>query len=224
MTSYHNSSFTIPIQRNPRLEEIIQKNSTEVKIKARSKFLEYGEILDGVYYIRSGRTKHYVYAEDGSEKIIYTLCAGWFYGETPLVLDEPTGLISEAMDDTVLWVIGYPVFQHLLDDSKLFRNSVFESMARKMLIMRHEIERLVFASCKERIFQLFCSTIENEEAGSEDWLDVPVKYTQYEISTLVGSARVTTSKLINELCNEGKIRFLNHRIQVSREAYENQAD
>ena len=49
-------------------------------------------------------------------------------------------------------------------------------------------------------------------------------YTQYEISTIIGSARVTTSKLINELCNDGFIRILNRKIQVSKSAYEEIAD
>jgi CRP/FNR family cyclic AMP-dependent transcriptional regulator len=56
------------------------------------------------------------------------------------------------------------------------------------------------------------------------WYDLYTHYTQYEISTIVGSARVTTSKLINELCNSGYIRILNRKIQVAKAAYDIIAD
>ena len=42
---------------------------------------------------------------------------------------------------------------------------------------------------------------------------------QYELSTIVGGARVTVSKLINELCDEGFIRILNRNIQISVKEY-----
>ena len=51
----------------------------------------------GVYYIAEGRTRHYMMAGDGTEKILYTLSAGWFYGETPVSLQEPTGLFSNCL-------------------------------------------------------------------------------------------------------------------------------
>ena len=52
------------------------------------------------------------------------------------------------------------------------------------------------------------------------WYDLKLNYTQYEISTIVGGARVTISKLINELCAEGFIRVLNRKTQISVAQYE----
>ena len=46
-----------------------------------------------------------------------------------------------------------------------------------------------------------------------------MRYTQYELSTIVGGARVTVTKLLNELCAEGFLRILNRRIQVSQASY-----
>ena len=46
-----------------------------------------------------------------------------------------------------------------------------------------------------------------------------VSYTQYELSTIVGGARVTVSKLISELCAEGFIRMLNHKLQINAGKY-----
>ncbi|NBK23083.1 MAG: Crp/Fnr family transcriptional regulator [Spirochaetia bacterium] len=220
MQHFLNSSYTFPLDKDPKLEVLLHQYCKEVSLPAKTKFLEYGDTLDGMYYVCTGRTKHYILAEDGAEKILYTLSAGWFFGETPLVLHEPTGLISETMEPSVLWKIPYSSYDRLFDESKLFRTAIMTCMSRKLLILRHEIENLVFNPCKQRIMQLLCSTANTESLQEGNWYDLYTRYTQYEISTIIGSARVTTSKLINELCNSGYIRILNRRIQVSKAAYE----
>jgi CRP/FNR family cyclic AMP-dependent transcriptional regulator len=221
MQHFLNTSYTFPMEKNPSLEELLRRHSTERSLPSKSQFLEVGETLDGVYYIHQGRSKHYILGEDGSEKILYSLSAGWFFGETPLFLHEPTGLISETMEPSILWKVSFNTYERLFDENKLFRDAIMHSMSRKMLIMRYEIENLVFNPCKQRILQLMCSTVDTRSLEEGKWYNLLTHYTQYEISTIIGSARVTTSKLINELCLEGHLRILNRKIQVSKATYEN---
>ncbi len=215
-----NTSYTFPMEKNPALDALLKRSSIARSLPAKTRFLEVGEILDGVYYIHQGRTKHYILGEDGSEKILYSLSAGWFFGETPLCLHEPTGLISETMEPSILWKVSFNTYERLFDENKIFRDAIMNCMSRKMLIMRFEIENLVFNPCKQRILQLMCSTVDTRSLEEGKWYNLLTHYTQYEISTIIGSARVTTSKLINELCLEGHLRILNRKIQVSKAIYE----
>lgn len=213
------SSFTIPNKRNEALEELIRENSTCVTYPAKRVFLEPGMEPQGVYYIAEGRTRHYMMAGDGTEKILYTLSAGWFYGETPVSLQEPTGLFSKAEVKTQICIIPLRTYEHLVDTNKMFRDAIMENILKKMLILRHEIENLTFNSCKDRLKRLFCSTADAERLIDGGWYKLKVHYTQYELSTIIGGARVTISKLINELCDEGFIRMLNRNVQVNQEEY-----
>ena len=213
------SSFTIPNKRNEALEELIRENSTCVTYPAKRVFLEPGMEPQGVYYIAEGRTRHYMMAGDGTEKILYTLSAGWFYGETPVSLQEPTGLFSKAEVKTQIYIIPLRTYEHLVDTNKMFRDAIMENILKKMLILRHEIENLTFNSCKDRLKRLFCSTADTERLIDGGWYKLMVHYTQYELSTIIGGARVTISKLINELCDEGFIRMLNRNVQVNQEEY-----
>lgn len=90
------SSFTMPDTRSRALEELIQRHSKSVVYPARRVFLEPGMEPQGVYYIADGRTRHYMIDSEGTEKILYILSAGWFYGETPCSLQAPTGLFSQT--------------------------------------------------------------------------------------------------------------------------------
>ena len=131
------SSFTIPNKRNEALEELIRENSTCVTYPAKRVFLEPGMEPQGVYYIAEGRTRHYMMAGDGTEKILYTLSAGWFYGETPVSLQEPTGLFSKTEVKTQIYIIPLYTYEHLVDTNKMFRDAIMENILKKMLIPRH---------------------------------------------------------------------------------------
>lgn len=213
------SSFTRPNTRSKVLEDLIRAHSTSVVYPAKRVFLEPGMEPQGVYYIAEGRTRHYMVGSDGTEKILYTLSSGWFYGETPCSLQEPTGLFSQAEVKTQIYIIPRYTYEELIDINKMFRDAILENYSNKMLIMRHEIENLTFNSCKDRLKRLFCSTADTNKIIEGKWYSLKVHYTQYELSTIIGGARVTISRLVNGLCDEGFIRQLNHSTQVNVQEY-----
>ncbi|MFV0240351.1 MAG: Crp/Fnr family transcriptional regulator [Lacrimispora sphenoides] len=213
--NFDTGNLMVPLEPNVELEDLIRQYGKECVYPARHIFLEPGTYLKEVIYIKSGRTRHYMMGSDGAEKILYTLSDGWFFGETPCSVKEPTGLFSKTEIKTTLYKIPSSIYQELLDNNKIFRDAVFESYSKKMLIMRYEIANLTFNSCKDRLKKLFCSTIDTSEIVENKWYKLKVSYTQYELSTIVGGARVTVNKLINELCSDGFIRILNRNIQVN---------
>ena len=144
---------------------------------------------------------------------------GVVFWETPCSLEQPTGLYSKTEERTTIYRIPLQAYDKLLDENKTFRDVILRSCAKKLLIMRHEIENLTFNSCKDRLKRLFCSTADTSRLEEGAWYSLKVHYTQYEISTIVGGARVTVSKLINELCLEGFIRMLNRNIQINATEY-----
>ena len=80
------------------------------------------------------------------------------------------------------------------------------------------------SSCKDRLRRLYCSTADTSRVIDGQWYDLKLNYTQYEISTIVGGARVTITKLINELCAEGFIRVLNRKTQINIEQYKQEIE
>lgn len=215
-----NSNFTLPEERNLELEQLLKQYATVYTYPAKKIFSEPGDILNGIYYIVEGRTRHYMSDENGTEKLLYVLSAGWFFGETPNFLHGVTGLYSKTEVKSVLYKIPLARCQNLMDTSKIFRDSILKNCSKKLLIMRYEIENLAFHSCKDRLKRLFCSTADTSSLLEGQWYGLKAHYTQYEISTIVGGARITVNKLINELCAEGFIRILNRNAQVNAKLYE----
>lgn len=209
------SNFTLPSESNEELDRLIQANSTVYHLAPKTIFCDIGEDLGGVYYISKGRTSHYIVGRDGGEKLLYTLSTGWFFGEPATFLDQPSTLRSRADMETTLYRLEYQDFHRLVDTSPLFRNAVLQDNSKKMLIMRHEIENITFCSYKERLTKLFYVAADRTELVDGMWYKQRVQYTQNDLSIVIGSSRITVSKLLGELCEEGVIRILNRRVQVS---------
>lgn len=220
MKEWKDANITPPNPERAELEALILKYATVLDFPAKRVFHEPGDILDGVYYVAEGRTRHYIIGVDGSEKVLYTLSPGWFYGETPCDLDEPTGLYSKTEVKTRLYHIPIDRYEELVNGNEMFRKAILYSYARKLRILRQEIENLVFSSCKSRLMRLYCTTADTSQTIDGQWYPMKVNYTQYEISAIVSGARVTVSKLISELCAEGFIRVVNRHTQISIRAYE----
>lgn len=224
MNTWDKSNLTLPSPKSPELEDLIARNSQTIRYPAKSVIHVPGDTIGGVYYSLKGRMRHYMVAVDGKEKLLYTLSEGWFFGETPYFLNQPTGLYSSAETEMIVALIPADRFQSLMDESKIFREAIMMNYSHKMRILRYEVENLSFYSCKERIKHLLCSVVDTKSSVDGSWYRLKVRYTQYEIGIIIGGARVTVTKLLNELCDEGFIRILNRKIQVSKAGYQSTMD
>ncbi len=219
--NYITGSLNFSVRYDEELENIIKANSTIITLEPKQKLSEPGDMLDYIYYIKEGRTRHIITNLDGDEKILYTLSSGCFFGEASNELDKHTGLYSATETKTILYKIPRHIYHNLIDENKKFRDAILYSYANKVLLLRYEIENLSFNSCKDRLKRLFCSAVDPSQLIDGQWYNLKICYTQYEIGTIVGGARVTISKLINELYNENFMRIVNRKRQVNKNEYDN---
>lgn len=212
-------SLTSPAKSNPELEHILRRQGTLLTISSRKVIIEAEAVTKGIYYILSGRTRHYLLGANGSEKILFVLTAGWFFGENAALLDIPQQYYVMTEDVTELVFIPMENFRSLLHKSSAFNEAILLSQAYKSMMMCHEIESQVFFSSRERLLQLFYFSADASIAHDNKWYALNHNYTQQELGTILGVSRVTISKFVNEFCNEGIIRIVNRRMQLNIHHY-----
>jgi len=218
--SHEQMMLTTPSFFNRELDELIRSVAQEVVYPARFVFSVPGKKMEHIYYIKKGRTKHYMDNGEGVVKLQYTLTTGWFFGETPFFLGVPTGLYSQTETAATLYRIPPDQCGRLMRESDLFRDTIIQSCSRKMLILRYEIANLTFNSCKNRLKRLYCSSVDTKNIADPGWYGLRISYTHSELGEILGSARVTVSRQIGELCNEGFLRMVNRRAQVNIAKYQ----
>jgi len=217
---YASGPLTFPAICNEELESLIKNHATELAYAAKGVISTPGDSLDYIYYVKSGRTRHVIINYEGNEKVLYALSRGWFFGEASRDLELQTSLYSIAEEQTIIYKITAKKYHELVDNNKLFRDAILRSYAQKILILRYELEDISFNSCKDRLKRLFFAVADPSQLIDEQWYNLKVKYTQYDLGIIVGGARVTINKLINELCSENFLRQINHKMQINKADYQ----
>lgn len=221
MTRIQKISFPFPDIRDEQIEKMLLPVAKKVFIPAKTILLHPNDELTGMYYIHSGSTRHYAANMDGIEKIIYVLSPGWLFGEPSYMMNYKTGLYCTAETDLELWIIPYDQVERLLGCSSDIRDLMLNCLTYKVLFLRHETENLCFNSCEDRLLRTICMCTDQSSLIDGQWYNLKIQYTHYELSILIGSVRVTVSRLINKLCDDGVLRLVNHKIQINQKAYKN---
>ena len=196
--------------------ELVYSNGTKVTYEKKHVIVSPGDQLDSFYYIDSGRVKYTLTNSEGIEKVLIILEKSAFFGEGPLITGLPSTISAVADTVTTVYKISHPKFQHLIATSDLFRSIILKSAYTKMNIIVNEVERLSFATCKERLLNLLDALANKEILIDDSWYKLKSKYTQQELANIVGASRVTVANLNSQLCDEGFIRIINRELQVKK--------
>ena len=219
--AYH---LTTSSQSNPELERIIREHGSALTVPAKKVFLTDGHAATGVYYIVSGRTRHYLLGADGSEKVFFILTSGWFFEESACLLAAQPRFHVMAEEATSLLFIPSGTFEALLRQSPVFNEAILRNQARMYRMLCRQIESQSFLSSKDRFLELLYHSADTSFAFDGKWYSLKHIYPQQELAAILGVSRVTISKFVNEFCNEGVIRIVNRRMQINIEHYNRMED
>jgi len=98
----------------------------------------------------------------------------------------------------------------------LFRNLLIDSLYGKFRMLQKEIESYTFESSKYRLLSLIDSYSDRSRVIENNWYAVNGLPTQNTLAAIMGVNRVTISRLITELKNDGCIRTVNKMMQINR--------
>lgn len=213
------SALDAPNIYDAALDRLIQSVSTPLELKPKEIFSSPYINPESMFFIKSGRTKHYLCTDSGSVKTLFFLSPGWIFGETTYFLSRETGIYSQAHTDCLLYKFNAEICNKLLQESDLFRSKLLECLTKKTYFYRTEIESLAFNSAKDRLKSLLCSMVDTSLVIDGNWHQLRVNCTHTELGEIIGATRVTISRLISELSKENFCRNMNHNIQINRRQY-----
>ena len=217
-------SLTSPVRSNPELEHVLRKQGSLLTFPSKKLIIEAETDTKGVYYIISGRTRHYLLGADGSEKVFFILTSGWFFEESACLLAAQPRFHVMAEEATSLLFIPSGTFEALLRQSPVFNEAILRNQARMYRMLCRQIESQSFLSSKDRFLELLYHSADTSFAFDGKWYSLKHIYPQQELAAILGVSRVTISKFVNEFCNEGVIRIVNRRMQINIEHYNRMED
>lgn len=204
------------------LDELILAHSRKVVVPACRYYVTPGDPLTELSYNYSGESIHSIVNLNGQEKVSYILSHGWFLAEN-VFTSFPEGSTKEAerfsysLTELVLLKINRSQFQILCQEA-LFREAFIHSLGYKKAYLQHEIECLALSSCRDRLKNFFAVMADSSVCLDLFWHPLTRDYTHRDIAAILGTNRVTVSRLISDLASEGFLRIVNKKVQISSRA------
>ncbi|HJQ67520.1 MAG TPA: Crp/Fnr family transcriptional regulator [Blastocatellia bacterium] len=184
--------------------------------KARGEFIYMsGERADSVYVLRKGRVKLSVLSESGKETAIDIIGPGEIFGEFALVDESLRSNMTQALDDVTMWVFNKRDFAQLLALTKLSMNYI-RLVGERRRRMEKKLSDVTSKDASARICELLheLSTSTSEiDTTAHEYL---VPLTHYDIASLIGASRQTTTSILNKLERSGVIELGRGWIRVKR--------
>jgi CRP/FNR family transcriptional regulator, cyclic AMP receptor protein len=174
-----------------------------------------GEPADFIYFLRQGRVKLSVLSESGKEIAIDIIEPGEIFGEFALVDELRRSNMTQALDNVTMWVFNKRNFVELLAQPKLSINYI-----RLVGDRRRRMEKKLSDIMSKDVSTRVCEFLHelSVSASETDTLSrgYLVPLTHYDVASLIGASRQTTTSALNELERSGVIELGRGWIRIKR--------
>ena len=196
------SYFPIWDQLLPRQQRQLLESLTFQTIPKDAILHDAGMHCTGLYLIRSGQLRAYVFSEEGREITIYRLFA------RDLCLFSAPGILHSlrfevtivAEKDTQLWRIPAELYRTLMDESAAVANYTNELMANRFTEVMHRMEQFMWKRLDKRVAAFLLQETAIEETFR-------LKITHETIANHLGSHREVITRMLREFQNAGMVRL-----------------
>lgn len=160
-----------------------------------------------VYLLESGICRIFRYTPDGSEFTLGLVVKGEVFGELAVVNDEPRDSFAVAQARCVVWAFPRELFEKLLHGFPEFAVVVTKQVSGKLLRFENRAEDLIFRSAASRLARTLIALGGEFGVDTDRGRTIGVRFTQAELSSMIGASRPTASLTLNGLRSAGLIDY-----------------
>ena len=159
-----------------------------------------GELADSLFVIASGQVKVYM-SEGDREVILKTLSAGDFFGEMPMLDQEPRSASVAALERCHLQTLSYESFRRAMAGSTDIAKRVLETLAKRLRDADRKIGALALLNISARVSR----TLLELAIVSNGRKVVGEPFTQKDLASMVGASREMVNRTLHDLMQQGYI-------------------
>lgn len=190
------------------LWEILAASQTP-KIVAKNEMIYYqGEYADSFYYLKKGRVKIFLSSENGMEKTLTILEKENILGEAAFFDGLPRVSSAKALVKCEIVAIDRRTLTEYFRREPTLAINMLQYLARTVRMLSAQVDNMTFLQADKRIAQFLVNLA--GKSGAEQ----SVCCTHEEIGDLVGTSRVTVSKILSNFVKLGWISTQYHNILI----------
>lgn len=167
----------------------------------------------GIYYLNEGKIKKYKVDNDGREQIIYIYSSGEFFGYSAILSNETYGDTTLTLENSIISFISKDDFLHILDQSSVFSRLLLKSLSHEFSVMANLMAVLSHRTVRERA-ALSLLILHDKYTTNESKTNVFISLSRIDLANMVGTARETLARILNDFKQEHLIRIEGRKIQL----------
>jgi len=185
-------------------------------VKKGTTLIDMGDVVDELHYLHKGQVKVSVTAKSGLEKIVLYIDAPGVFGETPFFHRQPSKFDTSASEDCEIFTFKRDfIMQELVHYPEIMKY-MLALFAQKIRVLSAQIEDLAFKEPVIRVANLlYLIVCKKGEKIDDKRYKVDIRITHQDIGNMTGLHRVTVSKVLKKLCNEGFITKSRSHISIT---------
>ena len=187
------------------------KTKTTVKM---SPYLRTGQNLTAFYYLNEGKIKKYKVDNDGREQIIYIYSSGEFFGYSAILSNESYGDTTSTLENSVISFISKDSFLDILSQSSVLSRLLLKSLSHEFSVMANLIAVLSHRTVRERAALSLLILHDKYKLSDAPDEEVFITLSRVDLANMVGTARETLARIINDFKQEKLIRSEGRKIQI----------
>ncbi|MCD1117630.1 Crp/Fnr family transcriptional regulator [Chryseobacterium turcicum] len=167
----------------------------------------------GIYYLNEGKIKKYKVDNDGREQIIYIYSSGEFFGYSAILSNETYGDTTLTLENSVISFISKDDFLNILNQSPVFSRLLLKSLSHEFSVMANLMAVLSHRTVRERA-ALSLLILHDKYASNESKENVFITLSRIDLANMVGTARETLARILNDFKQENLIKIEGRKIQL----------
>ncbi|MFW6034919.1 MAG: Crp/Fnr family transcriptional regulator [Halanaerobiales bacterium] len=165
-----------------------------------------------LYILVEGRVKLSMLSPDGKEKAITILQQGDIFGEISLFNDDSHPITAEVMEDARLVIISLEDLESIIMKKPGVAIKIIQALSRKTRLLTGQVRELVFHDAEGRLASLLVRFAEDFGIDVKSGKMIDLIMTHQDIANLIGTSRVTVTKLINNFIDKEFIKIYKRKI------------
>jgi CRP/FNR family transcriptional regulator len=190
------------------------RNAIEKRFAKKDMIFLPGDNSDKVYLLKSGVVKVSKYSDAGKEIILAMVNPGEIFGEMALIETGKREMVAEALMDSYVCIVSRELFMRYLQRNPEMSLQITKIMGLKFKRMGQKVEDLIFRNVYQRLAGLLIHLTDEYGYHKNNKTYIRVKLTHYDIASLIGSTRETTTACLNDFRREGLLEFDGRKIVI----------
>lgn len=174
-----------------------------------------GEPAEAMFLIKGGRIKLSRISESGNERILGYRKSGDFLGENILTDAEDYPCSAWCQEETLVCGFTKQQFNSLVLEHPEIGLQIIRNMSERIAWLSDQVGSLTVTNIEERLYKVLKNVAKEQGARAEQGYALPFAITHEELGFLTGAHRVSVTRAMNGLKEQGKITVAEKGLIVS---------